>query len=218
MRQFGMLALTAGVWVGAAHGQDVDSQASGAVVGGVATLGPPPPPPDPVEPTGPDLPVAVGVSAGTATFLPGGGKPAGGAASTPSIPRGGRGGGQGSGGGGSSAAKSSGVPILPAQTPSVSKPDPTGPSPAEALPSVGGPNVQDAGPPFFPPPPPPPPLGAPLPPGGDPVPPGPPPPDGGTDSDPGSPPGPIVEGPEPGTLVLAGIGVIGAIGWRRRRR
>jgi hypothetical protein len=40
----------------------------------------------------------------------------------------------------------------------------------------------------------------------------------GTDTDPPSPPGPIVEGPEPGTLVLAGIGIAGALGWRRRRR
>jgi hypothetical protein len=215
MRRFGMLAIAAGVWVGGAtHAQDVDPQAQGAVAGGVAAFGPPPPPPS--EPAGPDLPVAVGISAGTATFLPGGGQPAGGSVPPSQGGGGAGGGGSGGSGGGGASTNPDGLPILPAQTPSLSDPDPAGPTPAEELPSVGGPQGLEV-PNFFPPPPPPP-LGAPLPPSGeDPAPTGPP-PDGGTDSDPPSPPGSVAETPEPGTLLLAGIGAAAALGWRRRRR
>jgi hypothetical protein len=218
MRRFGMLALAAGVWVGGAtHAQDVDPQAHGAVAGGAAALGPPPPPP-PAEPAGPDLPVAVGVGAGTATFIPGGGEPSGGSV-PPGQGGGGGGGGGGGSGGGGATTNPAGTPILPAQTPSLSDSDPINPLPAEEQPSVGGPQVSVPDPDPFPltPPPPPAPLPAPPPvPGEEPGPTEPPPP--GTDNEPPGGPGPIVEGPEPGTLVLAGVGAAAALGWRRRRR
>lgn len=219
MRRFGIWTIAAGVWVsGVAHAQDVDPQAHGAVAGGVAVFGPPPPPPTQAEPAGPDLPVAVGISAGTATFLPGGGEPAGGIGAPSSQGGAGGGGGRSGGGsGGGTVPRSDGLPLLPAPTPSLTDSDPGQPTTVEEQPSVGGPQeLEPITGFFFPPPPPPPPVG-PLPPplGQDPEPTDPPP---GTDTDPPSPPGPIVEGPEPGTLVLAGIGMAGALGWRRRRR
>ncbi len=244
MRRFGILTIAAGVWVGGvAHAQDASPEARGAVVGGPgalnssvsadAELQPPPPPP------GPDLPVAIGNSAGLATFQPGGGKPSGGGGA-PSSPNGGRGmgnrgggGGSGGGGGGASAPKTSGLPLLPAQSQSLTNTDTGTTNPDEAQPSVGGQQGSMPTASFFPPPPspvdnpgpinppPPPPLGSDSgsgnPPGPivtDPEPPPGPGPGGGSD---GNPP-PVVGAPEPGTLVLAGIGGLAAMGWRRRRR
>jgi hypothetical protein len=218
MRRFGILTLAAGVWVGSvAHAQGLDPQAHGAVAGGTAAIGPPPPPPTQAEPAGPDLPVAVGISAGTATFLPGGGKPAGGGA-PPSRGGAGGGGGGGSGGGsggGGTAPRPDGLPILPAPTPPLMNIMPDEPTLVEDQPSVGGPQELELTPAFFPPPPPPPP----------------PPPDddgsggggggsgggGGGGPGPGPGPGPVAETPEPATLVLAGVGAAAALGWRRRR-
>jgi len=162
------------------------------------------------------LPVTVGMAGGQVSI--GGGRPAGGAGGGPAPPPGGGSGGGGGGGGGggrgggSSAARADGLPLLAAATPALVDAAAASAMPAAVAsltaPDGGAGSTPDAG------------AGAPGSDGGlvngggtGPV-------AGGADLPttevaPGSPPGGLVGTPEPGTLLLAAVGVAAVLGRRR---
>jgi hypothetical protein len=209
MRQFGLWLIAAGIWAGGTvRGQEITTaEARAAVAGGPASvdvhvvadwtddLDRPPPPP------WLDLPEAVGLSTGVALFPPGSGGPGGGG-----LPPGQNGGGGGGGMGGGGTARPDGMPLLPADSPPLTggNPPPGPPFTDFSRPVFGNLEGDPPGTDWWPPS-----IG------------------GGsigqpeTDFSSGNFPPPPPQGelvPEPGTLLLAGVGIAAAVGWRRRNR